>query len=194
MLVAYTGVGQEYVPETGPRKYNGKVAELYNAKRIHAPKWTEEDYLIKDMLFEIPDKSRVLDVPVGTGRFIKHWIHREFDAVGVDVSDDMLSEARREGEIDLKIGTVTALDFEDESFDASVMCRLTRWLTPPERTLALQELQRVTKKRIVFTARMNGQYAYPMEEIEGALDGWEITRNDGLPSDENYRIIQLERK
>ncbi len=58
---------------------------------------------------------------------------------------------------------------------------------------ALKELQRVTKGKIIFTARVKDhKFAYPYGNIKAALGGWNITKDVGLPSDMAYRILMLE--
>ncbi len=81
----------------------------------------------------------------------------------------------------------------DDCVDVGMMIRLTRWLSPEDCQTALRQLQRVVSKRIIFTARVrNHPHARGYDLINGALDGWRIVRDDGLPEDDDYRVIMLE--
>lgn len=190
----------EYLPTAAPRqgadKYHGAIASGYDAKREQSPKWFIEQNHIEDMLSDLPAGSWVLDVPCGTGRFFKFYHDNNLRFRGVDKSLDMLKQAagkvvNPQGVI-LHQGDVRALDFlDDKSVDAAVMCRLTRWLSPDDCQQALRELQRVSRRKIISTWRVaNHPHARSYELIKGALDGWEIHR-DEQGADPDYRIIEL---
>lgn len=192
-LLVYTGALEQ--SDYAARKYRGPVATGYDAERETSPKWHAENAIVTDMLSDLPKGTEVLDCPVGTGRFIPLYESLGFKAMCLDVSDDMLAEAAKKATSDhISFGTrdVRNLEMPDDSVDCSLMIRLTRWLSPADRSIALKELQRVTRKRIIFTARVRDHaHAYPYSEIYAALDGWEITRDDAA-NEEQYRVIQLE--
>lgn len=200
-LMEYIPTGQRSQPQ-GPQpaphgadKYYGPVASGYDAKRVQDPKWTIEQAHIESMLDDIPSGDWVVDVPCGTGRFFAYYAKRGFLFHGVDRSEDMLKQAAYkvvdQQKARLHHADVRALPLEKKSVDAAVMCRLTRWLSPEDCVLALKELQRVTRKKIIFTARVrNHIHARSYELINSALDGWEISR-DETGADLDYRIIQL---
>jgi ubiquinone/menaquinone biosynthesis C-methylase UbiE len=189
----------EYLP-TAPRqgadKYHGAIASGYDAKRDQSPKWTIEQNHIEDMLSDLPTGSWVLDVPCGTGRFFKFYHDRGLLFVGVDRSEDMLTQAGHKvidfQKARLHVGDVRKLAaLADKSVDAVVMCRLTRWLSPNDCVLALKELQRVSRQKIISTWRVrNHPHARSYDLIKSALDGWAIHR-DEQGSDPDYRIIEL---
>lgn len=193
-LMEYLPSGQ-FIPKQGADKYYGPVAQGYNAKRTDNPKWTIEQNHIEDMLSDLPAGDWVLDVPCGTGRFFKCYTDKGLIFHGIDKSLDMLKEAAM-AVIDphkakLQLGDVRALPLNDKSVDAAVMCRLTRWLSPDDCKVALKELQRVARKKIISTWRVrNHPHARSYELIKSALDGWEIAR-DETGADMDYRIIEL---
>lgn len=188
-----------YIPsaeQSGPRKYHGTVATGYDAKRDESPKWKTEQSIIEGMIDGFD--GTVLDIPVGTGRFIPAYERNKLKWFGVDLSVDMLNEAAGKATLNglgnLAQGDVTKLNtlVGPKSVDYAIMCRLTRWLTPEQRVAALEHLQTATRKAIIFTARVaEHPYAYPMEEIEKALDGWKIAENIEC-AEPHYRIIRLE--
>jgi ubiquinone/menaquinone biosynthesis C-methylase UbiE len=192
-LMSYIGSPE---PQYGARKYTGSVATGYDAKRTESPKWHAEQAIIEGIIDSMPKGSLVLDVPVGTGRFVSAYERNEHKWFGVDMSSDMLAEASAKVTkpelAKLLTGDVTDLLIQD--VDLSIMCRLTRWLSPEQRTAALKELQRVTTGKIVFTARIaNHPYAYPIAAIEAAIEpGWKITENIEAGEPE-YRVFVLDR-
>jgi SAM-dependent methyltransferase len=184
---------------TGARKYVGDVAAGYDAKRENSAKWRAEQSIIEGIILSAPDGASALDIPVGTGRFIPAYERKGLKWTGIDLSSDMLTEAgakvSRPELARLRTGDVTRLDeiTGEKSFDLAIMCRLTRWLSPAQRFVALRQLQMATRSVIVFTARIaNHPHAYPVQEIEGALDGWAIT-GAAEAAGPDYRVITLGR-
>lgn len=181
----------------GADKYHGPVAEGYDAKREGSLKWQIEQRVIEEMLTDkqLPVGSWVLDIPCGTGRFFKCYHDRGFIIRGMDKSADMLRQASSKVvdpmKAKLDLGDVRRLELWDKSVDVSVMCRLTRWLEPADCVLALNELQRVTRKKIISTWRVrNHPHARSYELINSALNGWKISR-DEAGVDMDYRIIEM---
>lgn len=183
--------------EGGAGKYHGAVAAGYDAKRQLSAKWQAEQRIIQDMLGDLPERTVVLDVPVGTGRFLEFYRDRGFECWGVDTSRDMLALAARKphGKLRLGLGDVRNLHpIPDKAVDVAVMVRMSRWLEPSDFAKALRELQRVARQRIIFTARVrNHPHARTYEMINAALDGWRIA-SDEAGYHEDYRIISLERR
>lgn len=179
----------------GAGKYHGAVAHGYDAKREQSPKWFLEQNIIEDMLSDLPKGSWVLDCPCGTGRFFGFYHKKGFIFRGIDRSVDMLRHAA-DKVIDpmtarLAEGDVRALPAPDKCVDASIMCRLTRWLSPADCQQAMRELQRVSRQKIIFTARVaNHQHARTIDLFESALNGWKIARNEA-GADIDYRVIEL---
>ena len=193
----------EYLPPInapGAAKYVGDVAKNYDAKRESSPKWVIEQRIITDMLSDLLEGTTVFDCPVGTGRFLQFYVDKGFKITGMDISGDMLKQAasrrlnmpkggRPDGE--LRAGDVRNTGLPDKSFDVSVNCRITRWLSREDCVKMYREMQRIVKHRIIFTARVrNHTHARGYELIEEALDGWQIY-DDKPGVDMDYRIIQL---
>lgn len=98
---------------------------------------------------EVSGAGKILDAGMGTGRNIEFY-PPESHVTGIDLSEIMLAAAnhrRRSSrrQVRLTLGTVTALPFKNESFDAIVstflFCVLPDDLQPP----ALAELARVLR-------------------------------------------------
>jgi ubiquinone/menaquinone biosynthesis C-methylase UbiE len=148
------------------------------------------------MLGDLKEGDSVLDIPTGTGRLLPFLQEMGARTWAVDIEEDQLKEAKKEISkpelVRLSIGDVRDIKIPENSIDVSLMIRLTRWLSREDRQVALKELQRVSRKRIIFTARVRDhQYAFTYAEIGAALDGWHITR-DETAGDAHYHVIMLE--
>lgn len=129
-------------------KYYGRVAELYD-HRSGSPKWRAEDAAMQRFLDRIGSGS-VLDIPVGTGRFLHAYKVRGMSAIGMDISPDMLAQARlKMPDADLRVGDIMEIDLPDKSVDVVTAVRILSWLTVPEVRLALAEVARVSRTWIV---------------------------------------------
>lgn len=190
----------EYLPpvtgtQDGAGKYHGAVSANYDAKRTGAPKWALEQDIIEGMLSDLPAGATVLDVPVGTGRFLPFYIDRGLRFIGMDISADQLGQAAakvdaRRATGELQLGDILATGLPAKSVDVALCCRITRWLGPEQCQQMLREMQRVAKDRIIWTARIaNHPHARTIDLFEAALDGWRITHN-AVGIDMDYRILQ----
>ena len=186
---------------TGARKYVGNMAgEGYRKKREGSEKWRVEQEIIEGLLDDMNPGMWVLDVPCGEGRFFEFYQHKGFIVRGVDISADQLAAAAKwiKAENNLKFflsrESILKLDLEDKCVDASVMCRMTRWLEPEECQKAFKELQRVTRDRIIITARREGSHPRPVELFLDAMEeDWSLADDiDGY--EEAYRILRFKRK
>lgn len=182
----------------GAGKYHGSVALGYDDKREQSPKWLAEQQIIEAMLDDMPPGNWVLDVPCGTGRFFKFYHDKGFVFHGLDASADMLTLASHKviDAMKARLGQadVRNLPLHDKSVDAAVMVRLTRWLSPEDCQVALKELQRVSRDRIIITARVaNHPHARPVELFEAALEpDWSLVKNEEGYVPE-YRILMFKR-
>jgi ubiquinone/menaquinone biosynthesis C-methylase UbiE len=188
---------QPQLPQHGAGKYHGQVAAGYDAKRMNDPKWTCEQRIIEEWLGELPDGATVLDAPMGTGRFMDICARKKFQLFGLDRQGDMLQQAliKAKGigyDFKFKVGNVLETGMPDKSVDATLNIRITRWLSPDENVLLMKEMQRISRSKIIWTARVYGSpVARSVELFESALDGWRITRNEA-GYDLAYRILCAE--
>jgi ubiquinone/menaquinone biosynthesis C-methylase UbiE len=141
-------------PYDGYRNYTAEVASNYEQDRQVEAHWWKEDAFVQEYFRDRP-APRLLDIPVGTGRFLPHY-KRAQSVVGVDVSEDMLIEARRKlpllpagAEGSVERGDVFALRFDDHAFTHAVVWRLFHLIPPALVAGAIAELCRVTDGEIV---------------------------------------------
>jgi len=156
-------------------KYYGSAAKRYDADRCHTLRWAREQLSVHDFVTDGP----VLDVPVGTGRYVGILREKGLDVVGVDVSDDMLSEARaRYPDLDARRGSVFDLPFEDGAFGTVICSRLLDWLSPTEMVRAVTELRRVARCLVVTirhgSPRVDVNYTHDISRFYAVLEGLHI--------------------
>ena len=184
--------------KTGARKYTGENAgDGYRAKREQSAKWQVEQGVIEGMLTDLHPGSWVLDVPCGEGRFFDFYHKQGLIFRGVDVEKEQLEAAATRVKDPMKArliqGDVRAIPCQDKSVDATVMCRITRWLSPEDCKKAFWEAQRVTRDRIIITARRSGPHARPVSLfVEALLPDWKLA-SDTPGYEEDYRILMFQR-
>ena len=135
-------------------KYHGDMAGTYDELREGTTQWANENAIVEGLLSRLPPGTSVLDVPVGTGRFLSTYAARDFKVTGVDVSSAMLAKARRKAQqiaLDayLSEGSAYALEFRDDAFDAVVSIRFLDWVEPQHLGAILSELTRVCRRDLI---------------------------------------------
>jgi ubiquinone/menaquinone biosynthesis C-methylase UbiE len=221
----------EYLPPagqsqqlSGAEKYHGAVASGYDAKRENSAKWQVEQAVIESMLDDLPPGSWLLDAPCGTGRFIDFAIRKQLVYRGVDLSADMISQAaartdgksatftftlpdgstHQEPQLSFMKGNVLNSGIPDKSVDAVMNIRVTRWLSPEECQRMFTEMMRISRDRIILTARVcQHQFARPLALFEAVMSPeWRLERSecgasgpaDAPVEDPAYRIFLFKRR
>lgn len=144
-------------------RYYGDYAGDYEQRRRHTREWRLEDETVSEFLAGFQPGTSVLDVPVGTGRFINQYRDLRFDTTGINASTAMLEKARTAAEsagidAELSQGDIRSLPFEDGRFDVVVCIRFLNWIGREDVAKALRELVRVTRGQIIFGVKL---YASP---------------------------------
>jgi ubiquinone/menaquinone biosynthesis C-methylase UbiE len=106
--------------------------------------------------------KKVLDVGVGTGFLSTTLAKMGHDVVGIDLSEEMIKNARKKMDarglkVKLELGDAENLPFEDESFDA-VVNRAVLW-TLPNPQKALSEWKRVLKPNGTLCFFLHGRHS-----------------------------------
>jgi ubiquinone/menaquinone biosynthesis C-methylase UbiE len=79
-------------------KYGSEQASQYDKDRRNRDSWQNEQQAVECILKKPDVRSEVetiLDAPVGTGRFFDAYESMSVDALGIDVSEDMLEQAKK---------------------------------------------------------------------------------------------------
>jgi SAM-dependent methyltransferase len=141
-------------PYDGYHKYTGPVAANYESDRQVEAHWWKEDEFIREF-FREKVVSSLLDTPVGTGRFFQHY-KRAGIVVGLDVSEDMLNEARLKLALlppatigSVERGDIFSLRFSDRQFSLAVVWRLLHLIPADLLPGAIGELSRVTDRELL---------------------------------------------
>lgn len=140
------------------KRYVGNRAHEYDNERTYGQKWLKEQEIMEEILANIEKGSSILDIPVGTGRFIEFYKKFSLNPTGMDVSDDMLANAKEKAahhnyHINLKKSDICKIDSADCSFDATLCIRLLNWLEFNSVKLAVKELTRTSNKYVIFGVR-----------------------------------------
>jgi ubiquinone/menaquinone biosynthesis C-methylase UbiE len=148
----------------GYRKYTADVASNYERDRQVEAHWWKEDEFVREY-FRDRVAPRLLDIPVGTGRFLPHYTRAQ-QVIGVDVSADMLDEARRKLALlpagtagSVERGDVFSLRFGDREFTHAVVWRLFHLIPEDLIPGAIAELCRVTDGEVVLQTYVAGPAA-----------------------------------
>ncbi|MCP5006194.1 MAG: class I SAM-dependent methyltransferase [Planctomycetes bacterium] len=140
-------------------KYTGIFASKYNERRISEPIWDREQDAFKKCLRSLPDKTTIIDIPIGTGRFIEFYKELGFKAQGVDISKDMLREAQKTAEkasyhMEYIHGDALNLPQNESECDYVVCARLLNWVPFHVLVSMLKEFMRVSKKGMILQIRV----------------------------------------
>ena len=150
--------------------YHGTVAENYESRRLEQHWWHEETKILEKFLTLIPQGANVLDVPVGTARFLPLYIQNRMSMTGLDISSDMLDQAKKlRGDslngCQLDIGDATNLSYADNSFDLVVCFRfLDGQVSYEDAIKAIVEYFRVSRKYLILELG-----AVPQKEDDSVL-------------------------
>lgn len=184
-------------------EYQQALAKQYDARRSHEYKWQRENELVTTWLAELlPHDAVVLDVPIGTGRFMEEYLRHSCRVIGVDLSEDMLFEARTKlrrsrkqlanrrtvTKVDLVQADVTRLPLADKSVDVAVCIRLLNLVPISVVRDALKDLARVSQGSIIIGVRTHGRrgaFRRSVASIRSKIRG--VNPKLSIHSDEDLR-------
>lgn len=140
-------------------RYQGEVAVQYDEKRSSSIKWMRENEIICNIVAEFEAGSVILDLPLGTGRFLQYYEKGRHFVIGVDISTDMLLEAKMKSTIDKNLfkliaGEAEQIPMSDKSIDYVICVRLLNWVPKKLLKHILKEIHRVARKGIIMSIRV----------------------------------------
>lgn len=114
-------------------KYQGGVATKYVARREHEPTWAWEQEQLRKYVESRPSAVTVLDVPVGSGRYVPIFLDAGWTVHGCDISADMIAVAEqqlgeRAAECELVVAPAERMPLDDASIDVIVSGRFLQWI------------------------------------------------------------------
>jgi len=113
--------------------------------------------------------SRILDVGTGSGKQAFAFGKKDYDAMGIHLSEDMLKVADKKNKyecVKFVVADATNLPFEDDSFDVSCVSFALHDMLLTIREKALKEMARVTKTKGMIVIV---DYALPKNKISRFL-------------------------
>jgi ubiquinone/menaquinone biosynthesis C-methylase UbiE len=117
-----------------------------------------------DVIAQRQPVRRVLDVACGTGRISELLVQRGYQVTCGDISNEMLAVAQerlnRLGAHQAEFVTIDVYQtgYEDSSYDCVTCIRLFQHLTTEQRTNALAELGRVSKRYVIVNVMYTSLY------------------------------------
>ena len=150
--------------------YQGKTAARYDRKRSKRKKWKREMAVLQTLTNQFEPGASILDIPLGTGRFLEFYNEGRHTVYGIDISRDMLRQARtrisaldgnnNRDHVCLVVGEAEHIPMRDKSIDYVVCIRLLNWVTKPIFKDIIKEFHRVARKGIIvgFRCRQNMKF------------------------------------
>lgn len=138
----------------GKSAYHGEIASRYEEQRVTEHIWNVEQDLVNAWVRSLPPGGTLLDVPVGTGRFISFYLERGLRVRARDISADMLAEVARRfpqlpDDMEVKVGDAEHLDLPADAVDFAICWRFIHLVPPDVVGRVLVELGRVCRGTIV---------------------------------------------
>ena len=143
-------------------RYVGPAAKRYDADAISRRSGIVSKPSLSTVLGRLKRNSTVVDIPVGTGRCFELYAAQGLCVTGLDISPDMLAEARSRAEsvgltVDLRRGDIRKIDAGDRAFETAVCIRFLNWIEMPDVEIAVRErsawLGRTSSSPSVITCR-----------------------------------------
>lgn len=184
------------------KKYYGCMAANYESKRSTQQRWAIENDVVSRMLTALRPES-VLDVPVGTGRFLALYRTLKVGTVrGVDISEEMLALARRKPAArHAKLEVGSALEVEG-ACDVAVCVRFLDLMEDTAMVAVLERLAKCARRAIVLTIRLGDEYiaksntaTHSRRQFASVIKrlGWEI--GESVPVfEQGWFVMRLQRR
>ena len=150
--------------------YVGEEAKKYDQIRKSQQAWKKEEEILNDLLKKISKFEGIkgiLDIPVGTGRFLQLYENFAEFVIGIDASNDMLYEARKKSnsltiETFFYQGDITNIKV-NKKIDIAICIRLLNFFNETLIREVLRELSQVTNNFLIIgikTKKNNFNYYF----------------------------------
>lgn len=148
---------------SGKKAYIDEIAATYEEDRKSEHLWHIEQVYMEKVISLLPEESSILDIPVGTGRFLDIYQKKNNHVVGVDVSQAMLNEACNKivsKHIHLELGDAEALKYPDCRFEYVFCWRLLHLVPHDVLRTVISEIARVSSQKIYLQAYVHDSYFF----------------------------------
>lgn len=133
--------------------YKGEAAAEYEKLRQRNRKWKKETAIVQRIISGLDLGTLILDIPLGTGRFLPYYQKKGIRTIGLDISMDMLRQAKkkmmRTGIVPVIIGDARHIPMISKSVDYIICIRLLNWVPTATAKDIIREFHRVARKGIV---------------------------------------------
>lgn len=174
--------------ELAIEKHNREAAEFYEEYQTLAEDGylatafllgrEKIDRLVYGELSHYDRSARILDAGCGTGNQVREIRELGFEVLGLEPADEMRRLAiEANPEVDIRDGSITALPYDDGSFDMILALEVLRYLSSEDNEAAWQEMLRVLRPggRIIVTMvnrwAIDGYWLYERLQARRALSG-----------------------
>lgn len=172
-----------------------KYAKLYADNTFHRLLQFQLNHFIS----LLPKNSKILDVACGCGRDTQYLTEEGFNVIGIDVSEELLKEARlRTKNCNFQKMDFLDLDFSKETFDG-VWCMAGISSIPKDNiTVAIKEFYKVLKKDGILYIDIregHGQEIVTKEKYENAPFYYSYLTKEELENllkESNFQILSSE--
>ena len=115
-------------------------------------------YELNRFISLLSKNARILDIGCGSGRDVQYFMDYGFQAVGIDASENMISEAkRRVVEGSFEVMNMQSLDFQKESFGAAWVLDAISFIDKTDVQKFLSSIYEVLKKDgVIFISARQG--------------------------------------
>ena len=141
------------------RRYSLRGAKRYE-KRRQSVRWGAEARAFEQFYTQV-NPRKVLDLPVGTGRFFDAYLRNNAEVLGVDISANMLAEAATKipPGAPIKLRQADVLDLKNSSalgsgYDLIVCMRFLYWLRPHELAIMLRKFNTTGAPLLVASTKV----------------------------------------
>lgn len=158
-------------------QYNNSAAKNYDQRRENTEKWKREQKAVTEFMRDILEVNReplVLDIPVGTGRFLDFYKNESVSAIGVDISEDMLARAREkitngDAKISFEKGDIMDLSELGYEPDIVVCIRFMNWLNGNDVKRAVQSIGDTNPSYIIVGIRVRNSIKHQFADMSRAM-------------------------
>ncbi len=156
-----------------PDHYRGETARNYLDKRLKQEMWHLEQSIVQELLAQFPNGSTVLDVAFGTGRFVDMCLAKHMSVYGIDISEDMLSEARKAlgasyDRCHINLGSADSLPYGGGFFDVVLCFRFFGLIPFDMARRVLSEIHRVSRGTVIIRVPVRKSTAPPLPPLKDA--------------------------
>lgn len=130
------------------KSYDKSVKEDKGELKIYKNYEKILNEVYKISIKNINEKSKVLEIGVGTGNLSKKFLEQRVNIIGIDQSREMLNIAKKKlPNLKLRLGEFLKIPFENKSFDVIVSTYAFHHLNNEEKIVAISEMIRVLKTK-----------------------------------------------